>query len=73
MSAAVSACLKGVARAQLAREARDFAAAAFDWLMRPDALAHWQAHQADGDQVVIVTASPEEIVAPFADRLGRTP
>ena len=69
-SAAVAACLKGMPRAQLAQEARDFAAAAFDSLMRPDALERWRTHRAEGARVVIVTASPEEIVEPFAEHLG---
>lgn len=67
---AVRAFLRGVSREQLARDAEAFAGRAWTTLMRPDALARWRAHQAAGDLCVIVTASPEDTVAPFARRLG---
>ena len=38
--------------------------------MRPDALEVWKAWGAKGAHRVIVTASPETTVAPFARRLG---
>jgi phosphatidylglycerophosphatase C len=69
-SAAIRAYLRGMTQTQLEREARAFAAAAFASLMRPDALEAWRRHRAEGAQLVIVTASPEAIVAPFAERLG---
>jgi phosphatidylglycerophosphatase C len=69
-SAAIRAYLRGVPRAVLEQEARDFAASHFERLMRPDALAAWARHRAEGAHLVIVTASPEEIVGPFAERLG---
>ena len=62
--------LRGASRATLTSDAERFAAEAFDHLMRPDALAAWRAHGEAGDLRVIVTASPEEVVAPFARRLG---
>jgi phosphatidylglycerophosphatase C len=39
-------------------------------LLRPDALRCWEAWGARGARRVIVTASPEFLVAPFARRLG---
>jgi len=59
-----------VARTQLEEEARRFAAERFDSLIRPDALACWRDWKARGAHLLIVTASPEILVAPFADRLG---
>jgi len=54
----------------LQAEAEAFASTSFDQLLRPDARAAWARHRADGLKLVIVTASPEDIVAPFARRLG---
>ncbi|HEY2050602.1 MAG TPA: HAD-IB family hydrolase [Caulobacteraceae bacterium] len=39
-------------------------------LLRPDALACWQGWRARGALMAIVSASPEFVVAPFAERLG---
>ncbi len=39
-------------------------------LIRPDAEQCWRDWRTRGAQLVIVTASPEEVVAPFAKRLG---
>ncbi len=69
-SACVRVFLGGLSRAQLNEQTGRFAASTFERIMRPDALVAWRAHQAQGDHLVIVTASPEEIVRPFADRLG---
>lgn len=68
-SASVRTFLQGTSKADLAAQAEDFARAAWRDLLRPDALAAWTRHQRDGDRLVIVTASPEEVVAPFARRL----
>ncbi len=69
-AAAVGACLRGVTLEGLSKDCERFADESFSALMRPDALAAWRDHQAQGDTLVIVTASPEPIVAPFARRLG---
>jgi phosphatidylglycerophosphatase C len=69
-AAAVRVFLGGVDRAELEQDAEAFAEARWPRLMRPDALAQWRAHQAAGDLCVVVTASPELTVAPFARRLG---
>ena len=69
-AASVRVFLRGVPRARLAQEAETFAACNAARLFRPDALACWATHRAAGDRLAIVTASPEEVVAPFAARLG---
>jgi phosphatidylglycerophosphatase C len=51
-------------------EAEAFAAAKTHSLLRPDAVARWNAWRDQGARLVVVTASPEIIVAPFARRLG---
>lgn len=69
-SAAIRVFLKGLPREILDEEAAEFAAVAAPMLLRPDALKVWRRHRADGARMVIVTASPEQIVAPFARGLG---
>ena len=69
-AASVDVFLRGLPRLTLDRQAEQFAGAEAARLFRPDALACWTAHRAAGDRLVIVTASPEEVVAPFAARLG---
>ena len=66
---AVRMYLRGLPRAELEREARRFADRVSHFF-RPDALAAWERHGAAGDRRVIVTASPEETVRPFAEALG---
>lgn len=69
-ASAVRIFLKGLSRGALEHEARDYAAAAAPALLRPDALAAWARWREQGARLVIVTASPEETVRPFAERLG---
>ena len=69
-SACVRVFLKKLSRDQMTEEATRFANCKFKRLIRPDALDAWRRHQAQGDHLVIVTASPEEIIRPFADLLG---
>ena len=69
-AAAARLYLGDIRREELAEAARQFATRAFDELIRPDALACWRHWRADGARLVIVTASPEILVAPFAERLG---
>ena len=68
-AAATRVFLKGVRLSDLAQEAERFAAERHASLMRPDALAVWNGWKGRARRV-IVTASPETIVAPFAARLG---
>ncbi|CAN5233433.1 HAD-IB family hydrolase [soil metagenome] len=69
-AASVKEFLGGVNRETLAAEAEKFADDVWDRFMRPDALACWNDWGAKGAHRVIVTASPDETVAPFARRLG---
>ncbi len=68
--AAVRQFLSGLPRAALEAEALEFATVAAPILLRPDALKAWRRHKAEGARTIIVTASPEEIVGPFARGLG---
>jgi phosphatidylglycerophosphatase C len=69
-AASVREFLKGVTRAQLEQDAEAFADQIRDRFMRPDALACWNDWGDKGAYRVIVTASPETTVRPFARRLG---
>ena len=67
---AVAAFLGGLERSRLEADADRFAEAVWTRFMRPDALACWNDWGEKGAHRVIVTASPEITVAPFARRLG---
>lgn len=69
-SAAIRVFLRGLPRSVLDQEAAEFAAVMAPLMLRPDALKVWRRHRADGARMVIVSASPENIVAPFARGLG---
>ena len=69
-AAAVHAILRGRTRVDLQAAATRFADDLTARLLRPDALATWEAHRVAGRRLVIVTASPDLIIAPFAERLG---
>jgi phosphatidylglycerophosphatase C len=69
-AAAMRTLLGPLRRPELQAEAEAFASAMASRLIRPDARAAWAQHRAEGLTLVIVTASPEDIVAPFARRLG---
>ena len=69
-AASVREFLKGTPRAQLEADAEAFAGQVWPGFMRYDALACWKDWGARGAYRVIVTASPETTVAPFARRLG---
>lgn len=69
-AAAVREFLKGVTRTQLETDARAFAEATAARLLRPDALRVWGEWRERRAELVIVTASPEILVAPFARGLG---
>jgi phosphatidylglycerophosphatase C len=69
-AAAARRFLAGLPRAALEAEAQRFATERGRALLRPDALRAWRRWQGDGARLVIVTASPELIVAPIARALG---
>jgi len=69
-AASVRQFLKGTPRAQLEADAEAFAGQVWPGFIRYDALACWQDWGKKGAYRVIVTASPETTVAPFARRLG---
>jgi len=69
-AAAAREYLSGVPRRDLAAEAGEFAERFAPSLLRPDAVAAWERWRREPVRLVIVTASPELTVAPFAEALG---
>ncbi len=69
-AAAVREFLKGLPRDRLEAQAREFAETQVRRLLRPDAVAAWKRWRTDHVRLVIVTASPDILVAPFARGLG---
>jgi phosphatidylglycerophosphatase C len=69
-AAAVRQFLRGVPRAQLEADARRFAQHKATGLLRPDALRVWAEWREREAKMVIVTASPDILVAPFARGLA---
>ncbi|HXA40167.1 MAG TPA: HAD-IB family hydrolase [Phenylobacterium sp.] len=69
-AAATREFLGGVPRQVLEADARAFAERFSRSLLRPDAVAAWKRWRGERVRLVIVTASPELIVAPFARGLG---
>jgi len=68
--ASVREFLMDADRKALEAEAERFATDIWPRFMRPDALATWEDWGRRGAHRVIVTASPETTVAPFARKLG---
>jgi phosphatidylglycerophosphatase C len=68
-SAAFAALVGAIPATTLTADAERFAETIWERLLRPDALARWNAHGENGDERAIVTASPELVIAPFAHRL----
>jgi phosphatidylglycerophosphatase C len=69
-AAAIDRFLKGMSAGDLAASAEQFAVAHAQALFRPDAMQAWRNWRAKGAFVVIVTASPDILVQPFARGLG---
>lgn len=67
---AVRVFLKGASRSDLEADAAAFAQQFARSLFRPDAIAAWKRWQGDHVRLVIVTASPDLTVGPFARGLG---
>lgn len=68
-AAATKIYLGGVSRAQLETDARRFAELSRS-LLRPDAVLAWKRWRKEQVRLIIVTASPDIVVAPFARGLG---
>lgn len=69
-AAATREFLAGATRDQLEADARTFAEAMAPRLLRPDAVRTWRRWAQRNATLVIVTASPDLVVAPFARGLG---
>jgi len=69
-SAMIRAFLGGVSLEAARDDAQRFARDQARHLLRPDAQAAWKAWRDRGAHLVIVTASPEFLVSPFAEALG---
>jgi phosphatidylglycerophosphatase C len=62
--------LGGVSRERLEADTRQFAELHSRSLLRPDAVAAWKRWRGERVRLIIVTASPDVVVAPFARGLG---
>ena len=62
--------LGGVSRERLEADARAFAEQSSRSLLRPDAVIAWKRWRGERVRLIIVTASPDVVVAPFARGLG---
>ena len=69
-AAATKVYLAGVTRERLEADARRFAELSSRSLLRPDAVIAWKRWRKERVRLVIVTASPDLVVAPFARGLG---
>lgn len=69
-AAATRVFLAGATRVQLEADAKAFAGQVSRRLLRPDAVIAWKRWRREEVRLVIVTASPEIVVAPFARGLG---
>jgi phosphatidylglycerophosphatase C len=69
-AAAAARFLGGTPIEQLQTEAEAFAMQKAQSMLRPDAVQAWRNWRGQGVQLVIVTATPETIVRPFARALG---
>lgn len=69
-AAATKVFLAGVSRDRLEAETRRFAELHSRSLLRPDAVIAWKRWRKERVRLVIVTASPDVVVAPFARGLG---
>jgi phosphatidylglycerophosphatase C len=69
-AAATAAYLGGEPVSQLEAEAEAFAVENAQGMLRPDAMQAWRNWRTQGALMVIVTATPETVVRPFARALG---
>jgi phosphatidylglycerophosphatase C len=68
--ACVRQFLGGATLEEVQAQAQAFAIEKAQALFRPDAIRTWRRWQGEGARLLIVTASPEFVVAPFARGLG---
>ncbi len=69
-AAAIREFLKGARQEDLQNQARIFAEKNSGRLLRPDAVETWRRWRNKGAKTIIVTASPDFVIAPFARGLG---
>ncbi|HEX3919980.1 MAG TPA: HAD-IB family hydrolase [Caulobacteraceae bacterium] len=69
-AAAARRFLAGMTRVELEEAAQAFATEQGRAILRPDAVRAWRRWQTEGARLVIVTATPDIVVAPIARALG---
>jgi phosphatidylglycerophosphatase C len=69
-AAVVARFLRGMRKSEVEGHAQAYATQRAPVLLRPDALRAWRRWQSEGARLIIVSASPELIVAPFGRGLG---
>jgi phosphatidylglycerophosphatase C len=69
-AAAARVFLRGLDRRRLDAQARAFAEQTMPQMLRPDACEVWAQWRRKGARLLIVSASPSFVVAPFAESLG---
>ena len=69
-AAAVTEFLRGAPLESVEAQAKTYAKVAAPRLLRPDAVSSWKRWHNRGAKLVIVTASPDIVVRPFAHGLG---
>lgn len=69
-AAMVRQFLAGAPRTRLEADAQRFASERGRTLLRPDAVRAWRRWQSAGAQLIIVSATPDFIIAPIAQSLG---
>jgi len=68
----LAAFFQGWSRREMENAGEDFTRQVIDKIIRPEALARIEWHRGQGHRVVVVSASPEEWVRPWAERNGLT-
>jgi len=68
----LAAFFRGWPRRELEAAGEDFSRQVVDKIVRPEALARIEWHRGRGHQVLIISASPEEWVRPWAERNNLT-
>ena len=66
----LAAFLRGWSRQKLEKAGEDFSRWVIDKIVRPEALARIEWHRGQGHKVLVISASPEEWVRPWAEKNG---